>query len=423
MQQPAYVITHIYLDKQLSHPQISKELSGNYLVFWWKEIALGHLFISLGEEFSEKEYYARLIEAIRPAVDLYASRASDESTNWQQLLLERDFEQWLSWMENIFTAWIPQAIPATKPVSVVICTRNRAKMLKQCIERLHQLSCLPEEIIVVDNAPSDDSTKLVAAKFENVTYIKEPRAGLDIARNTGLLHAQYDVVAFVDDDVLVHPMWIFWVWHSFQDLSVVAMTGLVIAAELQTEAQVNFEMFWSFNRGYADKIYAQEFFNSTLPIGPPVWKIGAGANMAFRKSVFEKTGLFNEFLDVGAAGCNGDSEMWYRILHAGLSIHYNPRAIVYHEHRKEHEGLKKQLYYYMRGFTVAALLQQRQQQKAGYKRHLFRVLPRYYIGLVKKGFPNYESRTSTIWAEMKGIVSGLIFYRKNQRQLLRSIKK
>jgi hypothetical protein len=128
-------------------------------------------------------------------------------------------------------------------------------------------------------------------------------------------------------------------------------------------------------------------------------------------------------LTYDAAGCNGDSEMWYRILHAGSSIHYNPRAIVFHEHRKETDGLKKQLFFYMRGFTVAALLQQKQQQEAGYKRHLFRVLPKYYAGLIKRGFPRYQSRTSTIWAEMKGIVSGLIFYRKHESQLLKSKRK
>lgn len=423
MQQSAYTITHVKLDSLQSMPKINSSISGNYLVFWWKGIALGQLFISLGEELSEERYYSKLTEAIEPAIQHYASYTTYEHINWQQLLHTRDFDQWHTWMERMFSSCTPETTPAKKPVSVVICTRNRANYLGQCIERLHQLRCLPEEIIVVDNAPTDDSTKRIVAQFENVIYVKEPRPGLDIARNTGLLNAQHEVIAFVDDDVLVHPMWVYWVWHSFQDTSIQATTGLVIAAELQTDAQVKFEKYWSFNRGYVDKIYGSDFFSSTLSIGPPVWTIGAGANMAFRKSVFEKVGLFNELLDVGAAGCNGDSEMWYRILNAGLSIHYNPRAIVYHEHRKEMDGLKKQIFYYMRGFTVAALLQQRQKKEAGYKKHLFQVLPRYYYGLIKKGFPRYQSRTSTVWAEIWGMVSGLIFYRRNQRQLIKTLRK
>ncbi|WP_299758511.1 glycosyltransferase [uncultured Pontibacter sp.] len=322
-------------------------------------------------------------------------------------------------LENIFSPVFPKQVPATVPVTVIICTRNRAIQLKECLQNLLGIRCVPQEILVVDNAPADDTTFEAARQFKKVTYVKEPRPGLDIARNTGILHAQNEIIAYIDDDVLVHPMWAYWVWETFQDNSIAAMTGLVIAAQLHTKAQLNFEKYWSFNRGYTDKTYTSDFINDTLAIGPPVWEIGAGANMAFQKSVFKQVGLFNELLDVGAAGCNGDSEIWHRILSAGLSIMYNPRATVFHEHRKEAKGLQKQLYYYMRGFTVAALLQQERHQQAGYKQHLFQILPKFYIGLIRRGFPSYTSRYSTIWAEMSGIVSGLIFYRKHQRQLLK----
>lgn len=142
--------------------------------------------------------------------------------------------------------------------------------------------------------------------------------------------------------------------------------------------------------------------------------------MAFRKSIFEETGYFNEYLDVGAAGCNGDSEMWYRILAKGKSIAYNPRAITYHEHRKDLEELKKQIFNYMRGYTVAALLQQKMSPAAGYKRDIFRRLPRYYFSLLKKGFPYKGDKFYTMFAEMKGILSGLKYYRKNSARLYRS---
>jgi GT2 family glycosyltransferase len=268
--------------------------------------------------------------------------------------------------------------------------------------------------VVVDNAPSDTATRDVVQGFEEVRYIKEPRIGLDIARNAGVVAAAFPVVAFVDDDVVVDPLWLYRVWETFQDPATAAMTGLVIAMKLDTEAQYIFEKHWSFNRGYCDKVYDSHFFSSTLAKGPPVWLIGAGANMAFRKDVFEEVGYFNELLDVGAAGCNGDSEMWYRILAQGHRIHYNPRAVVYHEHRKEIKGLKKQIFFYMRGFTAAALLQQEQHQEAGYKRHLFRKLPVYYSKLVTSGFPRYRYRTKTVWVEIMGVLSGLAFYVKNR---------
>ncbi|MFD3000905.1 glycosyltransferase family 2 protein [Pontibacter toksunensis] len=409
-----YHIVHIYLDQQEALPVPLSEQAPNYQVFWWKTVALGHLFLGPGEKFTEQEYTQKLIEAIRPAVEKYTANAG--VGQWEQLLVHHRFQEWQHLIGSALLEWTAATVPAKVPVSVVICTRDRAGFLEQCLTQLRQLTCLPEEVIVVDNAPIDDSTEKVARNFAGVTYIREPRPGLDIARNTGVTKATMPIVAYTDDDVVVHPLWVYRVWESFQDEAVAAMTGLVIAAKLDTEAQLIFEKHWSFNRGYTDKVYDTTFFNRTLSKGPPVWEIGAGANMAFKKDVLEKVGLFDELLDVGAAGCNGDSEMWYRILEAGHTIHYNPRAVVHHEHRREMEGLKKQIFYYMRGFTAAALLQQRIRQEAGYKRHLFRVLPPYYLKLIKRGFPNYQFQYRTLWPEIKGIVSGLAFYIRNRKQ-------
>jgi GT2 family glycosyltransferase len=286
---------------------------------------------------------------------------------------------------------------------------------------LHALACAPAEIVVVDNAPTDTSTFDACQGFAGVVYIKESRPGLDIARNTGVMIAQCPVLAFVDDDVVVHPDLIYRVWETFLDPSVAAMTGLVFALELQTEAQLLFEQHWSFNRGYVDKHYTPEYVAETASQAPPVWEIGAGANMAFRKSVFEEVGYFDELLDVGAAGCSGDSEMWYRILLHGQTIHYNPRAVVYHEHRKEMTGLKSQLFYYMRGHSAAALIQHAYHPQAGYARHLYRSMPMYYYNLIRVGFPLFRSRSLTLWAELKGLASGVAFYYRSRNRSSKAI--
>jgi glycosyltransferase involved in cell wall biosynthesis len=413
-----YTITHVRLDGPPgSAPPAAEPGRGRYLVFWWHELALGDVYLPPGEALSEVDYQAALQKAIAPALQHYAQQHPAGAALGATDLATQNPAQWQAGLASILAGWLPSALPPQVPVSVVICTRGRAAQLRRCLHMLHGLACQPDEIVVSDNAPTDTSTRDVCHEFADVVYREEPRAGLDIARNTGLLTAKGDVVAFVDDDVVVHPWLIYRVWETFRDPSVAAMTGLVMALELKTEAQLIFEQHWSFNRGYVDKTYDPDYVQPLANPVAPVWNIGAGANMAFRKSVFEEAGYFNELLDVGAAGCNGDSEMWYRILLHGHRIQYNPRAIVYHEHRTELAGLKNQLFYYLRGHVAAALMQQAQQPQAGYARHIYRDLPLYYLLLIRVGFPFFRFRSRTLWAEIKGIVSGIAFYHRKHKLL------
>ena len=412
---PPYHITHLKLHAQPLYADVNTSQKGNYLVFWWKQIPLGQLFINPEEKLSKTDYYNKVTGAIQPAIQYYLQQRGASEPNWTEWLINQDLAAWNTWMENLLSPYLPESIPARVPVSVVICTRNRASDLKVCLDMLSQLVCQPEEILVVDNAPTDTSTQEVAAQFKHVTYLKEPRPGLDIARNCGISHAKSPIVAYVDDDVEVDPMWVYRVWEAFEDSSTAAITGLVLAAELQTEAQYLFEKYWSFNRGYTDKVYGKDYFDQTLSFGPPIWEIGAGANMAFRKSVLEEVGYFDERLDVGAAGCNGDSEMWFRILYKGYTIRYTPRAFVYHKHRRNLDALNRQLFSYMRGHAAAALIQQRLCKKAGYRRYLFWELPKWYLKMFRYGFPKYDARYRLLRTEISGLGSGVMFYLKNRK--------
>ena len=268
MKFPPYHIKHINLHQQPETPALDLGQSGHYLVFWWREIPLGHLFIKPQEKLSEKDYYQKLKLAIRPALQQYAKEPAKAQTC--EALLEQNQAAWSRCMEEILSPSLTNAMPATVPVSVVICTRNRASTLKTCLESLRTMPCQPEEIVIIDNAPSDDSTRQVVEAFSEARYYVEPRPGLSYARNTGLQKASQPIIAFTDDDVLVHPHWIYRVWQSFEDTQTAAITGLVLASELKTETQLIFEQHWSFNRGFADILFDQNFFQNTLAIGPPV---------------------------------------------------------------------------------------------------------------------------------------------------------
>jgi GT2 family glycosyltransferase len=219
---------------------------------------------------------------------------------------------------------------ATITASVVICTRDRPDDLRNALAAVLRLVHKGHEVIVVDNAPTSDATARVVTEFPNVRYVREPRPGLDVARNRGVHEAKGAIVAFTDDDAIVEPEWLDALLVNFSDSRVMCATGLTLPLELETEAQELFEEHCSFCRGFRHRTFDGQSDNP-LAVGP----VGAGANMAIRREVLTLIGGFNERLDAGtAARSGGDHEMFVRILSAGYRIVYDPTALSWHRHRR-----------------------------------------------------------------------------------------
>lgn len=294
--------------------------------------------------------------------------------------------------------------------SVVICTRDRPDGLARCLASVSRQTLLPTQIIVVDNASTDARTREVAYAA-NAEYVREDRLGLDIARNTGARAAQGDIVAYTDDDVILHPRWLERLVNAFDEPEIMAVTGLVLPAELATAAQCHFETFWGFGRGYRRKDFGADFFAADRKHGCPAWEIGAGASMAFRRRAFETIGLFDERLDVGAAGCSGDSEYWHRVLTYGGICRYEPSAVVFHYHRRDFSGLESQIFHYMRGHAAALLVQFERSGNIGNLRRAFVSIPLWYarreLRCLVKG-PRERDRLRG--REITGFLSGIGYY-------------
>jgi glycosyltransferase involved in cell wall biosynthesis len=228
-------------------------------------------------------------------------------------------------------------------ISIVVCTRDRASSLKNCLASLMESVYTNYEIIVVDNAPSNDDTLDVCHQYP-VKYVRELRPGLDWARNRGLSEASNDIIAFTDDDVRVDKYWLQTITHIFSNREIMGASGYVAPAEMETTAQELFEfgyggMGHGFRRRhiYKDKISKQELFWAS--------SFGIGANMAFRKEVFAACGLFHTALDVGTPSHGGgDVEMFHRIVSKGFHFVYDPTMMVWHHHRRTEQQLKKQIY-------------------------------------------------------------------------------
>ena len=121
--------------------------------------------------------------------------------------------------------------PVSLKVTVVIVTYNRAEMLKEALESLTTQSRLPDEVLVVDNN-SSDRTKAVAESFKgrlNMSYVFEPVQGTSTARNTGIKHAQGDIIAYLDDDCIAEKDWLHYIEIPFLEDPAIGMVGGQIA--------------------------------------------------------------------------------------------------------------------------------------------------------------------------------------------------
>ncbi|MBA2459099.1 MAG: glycosyltransferase, partial [Gemmatimonadales bacterium] len=228
-------------------------------------------------------------------------------------------------------------LPSQPSVTVAVCTRDRTDDLARCLDSLDRLDYSALEVLVVDNAPSSEATRLlVRRRGGNVRYTREPRPGLDWARNRAIAEATGEVIAFTDDDVVADAGWIRAIAMAFAaDASVAAVTGLVLPSELDTEAQVLFERYRSFGRGFAPRRIVQDHDGPVAHRYGAAGDYGTGANMAFRRAVFEQIGPFDPALDVGTLSRGGgDLEMFFRVLKEGHALRYEPRAIVRHRHRR-----------------------------------------------------------------------------------------
>jgi GT2 family glycosyltransferase len=301
------------------------------------------------------------------------------------------------------------AAAVAQRLSLVICTRDRPVELARCLESVFAGSVPFGEVVAVDNAPTTDATREVVARFPDAVYVREPRPGLSVARNAGVRATTGEIVAFTDDDAIVHRDWAARLALAFGEPRIMAVTGLVLPAALDSDAQVAFEQeIGGFGRGFRPLVFDAAFLARMRGHGAPVWRIGAGANMALRREAFAHVGFFDERLGAGAAGCSEDSEMWYRLLAAGHSCRYEPTAVVHHFHRGDWDGLSRQMRAYMKGHVVALFVQYWRHGHAGNLRRIFVTLPRIYASVVGRGmWRGFGVRGRLVAAEIAGCVAGI----------------
>jgi glycosyltransferase involved in cell wall biosynthesis len=177
-------------------------------------------------------------------------------------------------------------------VSVVISTYNRADVLPHALHSLLRQAPpgLRYDIVVVDNN-STDSTRAVVEGFigrdgSNLRYVFEPRQGLAHGRNTGVLASRAPIIAFTDDDVTVAPDWIATIKRTLDEHPEAdCVGGPVLSRGNQTMPRWLTREHWS-------PLALLDYGNSPFYVTSSRRLCLIGANTAFRRSVFDRIGLF-----------------------------------------------------------------------------------------------------------------------------------
>jgi len=330
----------------------------------------------------------------------------------------------------------PAGDPETKPAcqryddvafpfaSVVISTHERPGPVGACIESILRADYPAFEVLVVDNAPRTAATReMVAERFGDdprVRYLLEPTPGASAGRNCGLRAASGEVVAFLDDDVLVDRLWLRSLVLGFQAAPGVAcVTGMILPAELDTQSQVWIEEFGGFDKGYEQKIFDLQEYAPPDPLYPySVGKFGSGASAAFDPAVLRAIGGFDTALGPATPACGGeDIDVFLQIILAGYRLVYEPRSLVRHHHRREYADLRRAVRGY--GVGLAAVLTKALLNPKT-RADVLRRAPRGVAYFLNPASPKNEKKTSTFprqltLVEMGGALVGPVAYLRSRR--------
>jgi O-antigen biosynthesis protein len=227
-------------------------------------------------------------------------------------------------------------------VSVVVPTVDRPGALRQCLQGLAEQTYPSFEVLVVDNDPDASGAAEVVSGFERqlpgLRRIAEPRRGASRARNRGFAEAAGEIVAFLDGDARPDPSWLAAAVAALvrpANLgSATCVTGAILPAALETEAQLWMEEWGGYSKGFEPRRFDLGAHRPAGPLFPyAIATCGSGASMVLRRSELRALGGFDPALGGGTPARSGeDLALFLDIIASGGTIAYEPSAIVWHQH-------------------------------------------------------------------------------------------
>jgi O-antigen biosynthesis protein len=237
-------------------------------------------------------------------------------TDWAFGLTDADRVPKVSFhaMRELNEQRLSDLLSAQPRVSVVVCTYNGGRTLRQCLASLVELDYPMYDVIVVDDG-STDHTREILAGFPQVRAMHQANQGLSIARNIGLQAATGSIVAYTDSDCFVDRDWLTLLVAQLEQSGAHAVGGPNLAPEDGWLAACV-----SAAPGQPTHVLESDQVAEHIP----------GCNMAFRREALEALNGFDP--QFRAAG--DDVDVCWRLQQVGMWITFAPAAFVWHHRRQ-----------------------------------------------------------------------------------------
>ena len=222
------------------------------------------------------------------------------------------------------------------PVTVVIPTRDRPRLLRETVQSILDGDELPAQLIVADQS-AGEAEPLPAGGGVEIVHLRLSSVGLSRGRNAGIAAARHDVLVFTDDDVQVEPAWLGRLVQAIMNAPErTAVTGSVLAPPtIEVEGHVPSMTYRTEPEVYSGRLFADVLFPG---------------NMAIRRRAFQEVGLFDERLGAGSAfPASEDNDLCFRLLEAGYQVRFVPDAVLYHLGIRRGRALARLNWAYGRG--------------------------------------------------------------------------
>lgn len=225
--------------------------------------------------------------------------------------------------------------PVLEATSLILCTRDRPRMIEDAITSVLAGDAVPAEIVVVDQSDAPHRTLAVTPVPNGCTlrYLHTTSRGLSRARNEGVRAAAHPVLTFTDDDCIVDRTWLRTLVGALRAAGPgAAVSGRVLPLEERAGGYVP-----ALRLDTEPAVYDARNPRDALVAG----------NLAIHREDYEALGGYDERLGAGARFPGAeDNDFGFRLLRAGGRVHFEPAAFVWHRAWREGRELVPQRWRY-----------------------------------------------------------------------------